>query len=65
MLIRRETSAVLFWMEQRMATDEKPEIGATADANGIKANYLEGGQGDETVILIHGSGPGVTAYANW
>ncbi len=48
-----------------MATDEKPEIGATADANGIKTNYLEGGQGDETVILIHGSGPGVTAYANW
>jgi pimeloyl-ACP methyl ester carboxylesterase len=52
-------------MEPSMATDEKPEIGATADANGIKTNYLEGGQGDETVILIHGSGPGVTAYANW
>ena len=47
-----------------MATEDKPEIGATADANGIKTNYLEAGQGD-TVILIHGSGPGVTAYANW
>lgn len=45
-------------------TSEKPEIGATADANGIKTNYLEAGQGDP-VILIHGSGPGVTAYANW
>ena len=47
-----------------MANDEKPEIGATADANGIKTNYLEGGKGD-AVVLIHGSGPGVTAYANW
>jgi pimeloyl-ACP methyl ester carboxylesterase len=47
-----------------MTTDEKPEIGATADANGIKTNYLEDGQG-HPVILIHGSGPGVTAYANW
>jgi len=47
-----------------MATEDKPEIGATADANGIKTNYLEAGQGD-TVMLIHGSGPGVTAYANW
>lgn len=47
-----------------MAADEKPEIGATADANGIKTNYLEAGQG-HAVILIHGSGPGVTAYANW
>ncbi len=43
---------------------ERPEIGATADANGIKTNYLEAGQG-EPVVLIHGSGPGVTSYANW
>ena len=47
-----------------MASDEKPEIGATADANGIKTNYLEAGKGDP-VVLIHGSGPGVTSYANW
>lgn len=45
-------------------TDERPEIGQTADANGIKTNYLEAGQG-HPVVLIHGSGPGVTAYANW
>lgn len=48
-----------------MASDEKPELGSTADANGIKTNYLEAGKGNEAVILIHGSGPGVTAYANW
>jgi len=47
-----------------MTTGENPEIGATADANGIKTNYLEAGAGDP-VVLIHGSGPGVTSYANW
>jgi pimeloyl-ACP methyl ester carboxylesterase len=47
-----------------MTTGENPEIGATADANGIKTNYLEAGTGDP-VVLIHGSGPGVTSYANW
>jgi pimeloyl-ACP methyl ester carboxylesterase len=51
-------------MERSMTTGENPEIGATADANGIKTNYLEAGKGDP-VILIHGSGPGVTSYANW
>ena len=29
-----------------------------------KTNYLEAGSGSP-VVLIHGSGPGVTAYANW
>jgi pimeloyl-ACP methyl ester carboxylesterase len=47
-----------------MSQSERPEIGATADANGIKTNYLEAGEGDP-VVLIHGSGPGVTSYANW
>ena len=32
--------------------------------NGISTHYLESGQG-EPVLLIHGSGPGVTAQANW
>jgi pimeloyl-ACP methyl ester carboxylesterase len=48
-----------------MTTTEKPEIGRSADANGIRTNYLEDGRGDEHVLLVHGSGPGVTAYANW
>ena len=47
-----------------MTTGENPAIGAIADANGIKTNYLEAGKGDP-VVLIHGSGPGVTSYANW
>lgn len=41
-----------------------PEVGKTVVANGISTNYLEAGAG-EPVLLIHGSGPGVTAYANW
>ena len=45
-------------------SNSDPEIGKTVIAAGLKTNYLEAGQGDP-VILIHGSGPGVTAYANW
>lgn len=48
-----------------MSTPENnPEIGKSVLAAGLRTNYLEAGQGDP-VILIHGSGPGVTAYANW
>ena len=48
-----------------MTATVKPEIGSTVVANGIETNYLEDGSGDDTVVLIHGSGPGVTSYANW
>ncbi len=41
-----------------------PEIGQSVIANGLATNYLDQGSG-EPVILIHGSGPGVTGYANW
>ena len=41
-----------------------PEIGALVEAGGIKTNYLEAGAGPP-IVLIHGSGPGVSAYANW
>ena len=49
-----------------MTTTERPEIGQSAVANGIRTNYLEDGKdSDPTVMLVHGSGPGVTSYANW
>ena len=49
-----------------MSTTERPEIGQNAVANGIGTNYLEDGkESDPTVMLVHGSGPGVTSYANW
>lgn len=47
-----------------MADSDHPEIGSYVDAGGIKTNYLEAGDGPP-VVLVHGSGPGVTAYANW
>jgi 2-hydroxymuconate-semialdehyde hydrolase len=34
------------------------------DADGIETSYLEAGSG-ETVLMLHGSGPGVSALANW
>lgn len=48
-----------------MTTTENPAIGKDIAANGIRTNYLKAGSGGDTVVLIHGSGPGVTAYANW
>jgi 2-hydroxymuconate-semialdehyde hydrolase/2-hydroxy-6-oxo-octa-2,4-dienoate hydrolase len=36
----------------------------TTDAGGIETSYLEAGSG-ETVLMLHGSGPGVSALANW
>lgn len=41
-----------------------PEIGNFVDAGGIKTSYLDEGEGPP-VVLLHGSGPGVTGYANW
>lgn len=41
-----------------------PEIAETIDVNGIATNYHDVGEGDP-VLLIHGSGPGVSAWVNW
>ena len=49
-----------------MTQDARPEIGASVVADGIATNYLEAGDPSAPpVLLLHGSGPGVTAYANW
>ncbi len=47
-----------------MTAAGRPEIGKTVDAAGIKTNCLDLGDGP-AVVLVHGSGPGVTGYANW
>ncbi|MFY9920158.1 MAG: alpha/beta hydrolase, partial [Mycobacterium sp.] len=36
----------------------------TIDAGGIQTSYLEAGSGDP-VLMLHGSGPGVSGQANW
>jgi 2-hydroxymuconate-semialdehyde hydrolase len=43
---------------------DNPEIGKSVIAAGIRTNYHDQGNG-KPVVLIHGSGPGVTAWANW
>jgi 2-hydroxymuconate-semialdehyde hydrolase len=40
------------------------EQGKYIDVKGINTHYHEDGQG-EALLLIHGSGPGVSAWANW
>jgi pimeloyl-ACP methyl ester carboxylesterase len=44
--------------------DQNPEIANRATINGITTNYHDQGQGFP-VTLLHGSGAGVTAWANW
>ncbi|MGF6600620.1 2-hydroxymuconate-semialdehyde hydrolase [Paraburkholderia sp. GAS448] len=47
-----------------MTQQNDPEIGLRIHATGLDTNYHDVGAG-EPVLLIHGSGPGVTAWANW
>lgn len=41
-----------------------PEIGLSIQTGNILTNYHDVGSG-EPVLLLHGSGPGVSAWANW
>ena len=52
------------------AASESPEIGDTIVADGIATNVhirhaTVGPIESDTVLLLHGSGPGVSAFANW
>ncbi|ODU04410.1 MAG: 2-hydroxy-6-oxo-2,4-heptadienoate hydrolase [Pseudonocardia sp. SCN 72-86] len=42
-----------------------PDIGRSLEHGRFVTNYHDVGDGDEVVLLLHGSGPGVTAWANW
>jgi len=46
------------------ALQQSPEIGREIFAAGYRTNLHDQGEGFP-VLLIHGSGPGVTAWANW
>lgn len=41
-----------------------PEIGRSVQAAGIRTNLHDTGKGSP-ILMIHGSGPGVSAWANW
>jgi 2-hydroxymuconate-semialdehyde hydrolase len=45
-------------------TTPSPEIARSIVAAGIRTNYHDVGEGFP-LLLIHGSGPGVSAWANW
>ena len=47
-----------------MTTTTTETAGRTIDADGILTHYHDTGTGDP-VLLLHGSGPGVSAWANW
>lgn len=44
-----------------------PAIGKSVQTGGFTTNYLEVGEENKGIplLFIHGSGPGVSAYANW
>jgi len=45
-------------------TTPDPELGRRVRTGDFETNVLDAGAGDP-VLLIHGSGPGVSAWANW
>lgn len=47
-----------------MSSAIDPERGRRLQTGAFQTNVLEAGTGD-AVLLIHGSGPGVSAWANW
>ena len=44
--------------------EKRPEIANSIQTGAFKTNYHDIGDG-YPVVFLHGSGPGVTAYANW
>ncbi|PVZ82313.1 2-hydroxy-6-oxo-2,4-heptadienoate hydrolase [Serratia sp. S1B] len=48
-----------------MNVSVNPEIAHSILTGGFSTNYHDMGSGERTILMVHGSGPGVTAWANW
>jgi pimeloyl-ACP methyl ester carboxylesterase len=48
-----------------MESAQSPEVGTSITAGGLPTNVHMRGETGETILLLHGSGPGASAYANW
>ncbi|MHA3104749.1 alpha/beta fold hydrolase [Acinetobacter sp. ANC 3791] len=48
-----------------MNVSVNPEIANSILTVGFSTNYHDMGSGERTILMVHGSGPGVTAWANW
>jgi 2-hydroxymuconate-semialdehyde hydrolase len=44
--------------------EQRPEIANSVQTDSFKTNYHDAG-GGFPVTLLHGSGPGASAWANW
>lgn len=51
-------------MTTQTSTAQNPEIGKFVQTGEFRTNYHDVGSG-EPVLLLHGSGPGVSGFANW
>lgn len=49
---------------QKISAPANPELGLEIQAGAIRTNYHDVGEG-QPVLMLHGSGPGVSAWANW
>ena len=47
-----------------VAAQIAPDAGRYLDVAGIRTHFYDVGEGDP-IVLLHGSGPGVSAWANW
>jgi 2-hydroxymuconate-semialdehyde hydrolase len=49
---------------EKIMSEQRPEIANSGQTGAFKTNYHDVGTG-YPVVFLHGSGPGVTAWANW
>lgn len=48
-----------------VAVTGNPELGSTVMVDGVRINLHDSKGPGEPILLLHGSGPGVSAWANW